>query len=138
MNRINIQYFKTPFGELILGSYDNKLCLADWRYRKMRPSIDNRIQKGLNAEYFEDNTDVIKQAIIEFNEYFTGDRKEFTISLLFVGTDFQKRVWEALLKIPALLKKIVGFKMSLWCDFRCKCHILHFQYSNFDISIFSV
>ena len=45
MNKISTQYYKSPVGEMILGSYEGKLCLADWRYRKMRITIDNRIQE---------------------------------------------------------------------------------------------
>jgi len=99
MNKIKIQYFKTPYGELILGSYKNKLCLADWRYRKMRESIDARIQKGLNSTYEEENSEIIEQTIKQLNEYFIAERKKFTIPLLFVGTSFQKNVWNALIKI---------------------------------------
>ena len=50
---ITISYFKTRFGELILGSFEEKLCLADWRYRKRRDSIDKRIKEGLRAQYVE-------------------------------------------------------------------------------------
>ncbi|RLD52509.1 MAG: cysteine methyltransferase [Bacteroidetes bacterium] len=100
MHQINIQYFKTPYGELILGSFRDKLCLADWRYRKTRKTIDARIQKELSGEYVEEETDITKQTKLQLNEYFKGKRKEFTIPLLFAGTDFQKKVWNALLKIP--------------------------------------
>ena len=34
------------------------------------------------------------------NEYFAGNRTGFELDLDFVGTDFQKKVWRALLKIP--------------------------------------
>lgn len=100
ISKINIAYFKTPVGELILGSYDNKLCLADWRYRKMRTAIDKRISKGLNAEMVEKTDKVLEQTKIQLHEYFNQDRKEFSIPLLFVGTDFQKSVWSSLIKIP--------------------------------------
>ena len=53
-NKIHIKYYKSPVGELILGSFEGKLCLADWRYRKMRSRIDKRIKLGLNAEYVSD------------------------------------------------------------------------------------
>ena len=99
-NKINIQYFNTPVGELILGSYDEKLCLADWRYRKMRESIDSRLQKGLNAMYVEEDTEVLKEARRQFNEYFEHKRKSFDLPLFLVGTDFQKSVWHGLMKIP--------------------------------------
>ena len=85
---------------MILGSFRDKLCLADWRYRKTRKTIDARIQKELSGEYVEEETDITKQTKLQLNEYFKGKRKEFTIPLLFTGTDFQKKVWNALLKIP--------------------------------------
>lgn len=99
-NIIAIQYFKTSFGELILGSFEEKLCLADWRYRKMRDSIDARIQNGLEAKYKEQDNKVIDLTKKQLNDYFNGKRTDFDIPLLFVGSDFQKRVWNELLKIP--------------------------------------
>ena len=100
MSYISIQYYKSPIGELLLGSYDGKLCLADMKYRKMRTTIDTRIQKGLKAEYVEQSSEVIEETIKQMQEYFSGERKEFDIPLLMVGSDFQKSVWEELMKIP--------------------------------------
>jgi len=100
MKKIDIQYFKTPVGELILGSYDNRLCMADWRYRKMRKSIDDRLQKGLDAEYVEESSKVIEESKRELDEYFDFKRKVFDIPLLMVGTKFQKSVWQELLETP--------------------------------------
>ena len=99
-NKIQIAYFKTPFGELILGSFEDKLCLADWRYRKMRDSIDKRIKSGLNAEYVEESSGVTQETKTQLTQYFKGELNEFTIPLLFVGSDFQKQVWNELIKIP--------------------------------------
>ncbi|NJO89691.1 MAG: methylated-DNA--[protein]-cysteine S-methyltransferase, partial [Chloroflexia bacterium] len=95
--KICIQHYKSPVGELILGSYNEKLCIADWRYRKMRAEIDSRIQNGLKTEYVEENSSIIQVAINQLTEYFNGERKEFNIPLELVGTDFQKNVWEELL-----------------------------------------
>ena len=100
MKFINIQYCKTKFGELILGSFEGKLCLLDFRYRKMRKSVDERIKKGLNANFVENNTVIIEKTRAELEEYFHGNRKEFDVPLQMVGTDFQKSVWEALLRVP--------------------------------------
>lgn len=99
-NQINIQYLKTPIGELLIGSYDGKLCICDWRYRKMRTAVDKRIQKGLNAEFVEENSPIIEMTKKQLNEYFEGSRTTFNIPLLFVGTDFQQSVWNALIQIP--------------------------------------
>ena len=100
MDKINISYFKTPYGELVLGDFRNELCLCDWRYRKMRPEIDKRIKDGLNAEFSEELTPLIELLKLQLNEYFEGKRKAFELPLLMVGSDFQKSVWNELLKIP--------------------------------------
>ena len=99
-NKISIQYLKTNYGELILGSFDDKLCLCDWRYRKMRSTIDLRIQKGLNTSYLEQSTSVIIDTISQLESYFAGHLKQFEIPIKLIGSDFQKSVWDELLKIP--------------------------------------
>lgn len=99
MNKINIQYFNTPFGELILGSYQNQICLCDWRYRKLREEIDQRMQSGLDADYIEAETVVIIETKKQLFEYFKRERKEFDIPLKLVGTTFQQNIWNELLNI---------------------------------------
>ncbi|MCK5876417.1 MAG: methylated-DNA--[protein]-cysteine S-methyltransferase [Candidatus Marithrix sp.] len=66
----------------------------------MRNTVDNRIKKGLNAEFVEQDDAILEQTKEQLNEYLNGDRKEFDISLLTIGTDFQKSVWNALMKVP--------------------------------------
>jgi len=100
MNQIAIQYYQSPVGELILGSYGDKLCLADWRYRKQRERVDRRLQKALKAEYIESTSKVIEETIMQLEEYFLKKRKDFDIPLLSVGTDFQRSVWKGLMQIP--------------------------------------
>ena len=100
MDKIKIQYFKSPVGEILLGSYQDKLCIADWRYRKMRDNIDTKIQKALNTTYIEEPSEVVSQTIKQMNEYFDFKRKVFDIPLLLVGTDFQKKVWQGLIDTP--------------------------------------
>lgn len=98
--KININYFDSNYGELILGSYDNKLCLCDWRYRKKRDAIDSRIKHGLKADYREKDDNILQDARTQLLEYFMHQRNSFNIPLLTVGTTFQKSVWNSLLTIP--------------------------------------
>ena len=44
--------------------------------------------------------EVLEDAVSQLNEYFKGERKTFSLKLNPEGTDFQKRVWDALLTIP--------------------------------------
>ena len=100
MNKINIQYYKTKIGELTLGSFEGKLCLLNFRYRKMRTTVDNRIKNGLKAEFVEQDDEILEKTREQLNEYISGDRREFDVPLLTVGTDFQKSVWNALMEVP--------------------------------------
>ena len=100
MNPINIQYYKTSVGELVLGSIDAKLCLLDYRYRKMRHAVDNRILKGAKAEFIHQDDDVLIRTRKKIDQYLGKARQDFDIPLLMIGTDFQKGVWNALLKVP--------------------------------------
>lgn len=100
MEPILIHPFHTPFGELLLGSFNNELCLCDWRYRRMRNTIDARIQRGLQAGYAEGVSPVIEETKAQLNAYFAGERTAFDVPLRLVGTDFQQRVWKALLTVP--------------------------------------
>lgn len=97
---VKIQYYQSPCGELIFGSYGDKLCLCDWPNEERRKSIDERIQKGLQTGYTTGESDTIAKAVVQLDEYFDRKRTVFDIPLLFVGTDFQKMVWNELLNIP--------------------------------------
>ncbi|MBT3174910.1 MAG: methylated-DNA--[protein]-cysteine S-methyltransferase [Lentimicrobiaceae bacterium] len=100
MEDINIAYYKSPYGELIIGDYYDRLCLCDWRYRKMRSTIDKRTRIFFGSDYVENLTPVIGETIKQLEQYFNGERKEFELPLNFAGTPFQVEVWEQLLKIP--------------------------------------
>lgn len=45
-------------------------------------------------------TPLIKDAFRQLSEYLIGERKEFDLPIRMRGTEFQKRVWRALLDIP--------------------------------------
>jgi methylated-DNA-[protein]-cysteine S-methyltransferase len=61
MKQINIQYYKTRIGELTLGSFDGSLCLLDFRYRRMRATVDHRIKQGLAADFVEKDGEVLSK-----------------------------------------------------------------------------
>ena len=46
-NTVQIQYYQSPCGTLILGSFENKLCMCDWVVsEERRAAIDKRRQKA--------------------------------------------------------------------------------------------
>lgn len=99
-NTIYVQYFQTPVGELILGAFQDQLCLCDWRYRKMRDAVDQRLSQFFTATFEEADAPVLETTRQQLNAYFAGTRQKFELPLCFAGTPFQQRVWQALCDIP--------------------------------------
>ena len=97
---ICIQYYNSPCGELILASMGDELCLCDWNGMPCAERNLCRIGRYVNADFRTEPSSVIEQTKRQLDDYFAGNRKEFDIQLHTFGTDFQNRVWKALLDIP--------------------------------------
>ena len=105
-NIIKVQRYESPCGLLLLGSFGDKLCLCDWQVEKHRDHVDRRLKRMLCSEFEVGTSEVIEKAARQLDEFFAGKRKEFDVPLLFVGTDFQKTVWnEYLLERQFLMVK---------------------------------
>lgn len=100
MQPVNIQYYNSPCGELILASVDNKLCLCDWFDMPCAERNMRRLKRLLDADFITETTTTLEQTKKQLDEYFAGTRKTFDVPLHIVGTDFQRQVWDVLLKIP--------------------------------------
>lgn len=99
-NFIFTDLYRSACGDLILGEYAGRLCLCDWVENPRRRLTDNSLQRLSGAEFRESSSDITRLAASQLDEYFTGDRMEFEIPLQFFGTEFRRRVWEALCDIP--------------------------------------
>jgi len=83
----------SPVGELTLVARDGKLSAILWENERA-----NRVRLGpLQAS---NDSPVLLETERQLNEYFAGTRNRFELELDFAGTDFQKKVWAALLTIP--------------------------------------
>jgi methylated-DNA-[protein]-cysteine S-methyltransferase len=52
------------------------------------------------ANMVTDESNILSEAIIQLDEYFKGARKVFDLKCEATGTNFQKKVWDELIKIP--------------------------------------
>ena len=87
------QNIKTPIGNLCLVEKDNFLqCVV------FEKNWDN--YKKRFTEIKESKTELLQNAEKQLSEYFSGQRKKFDLPIKLEGTDFQKRVWQSLKKIP--------------------------------------
>ena len=100
MQQVNIQYYSSPCGEIILASVGEELCLCDWNEMPCAERNKLRLSRYMKAEFKIQTSSILEQTKKQLDEYFTGNRKTFDIPLHPVGTDFQKKVWHALLNIP--------------------------------------
>lgn len=98
--RANIQYYESPCGKLVLASVGDKLCLCDWDGMPCAERNKRRLARLHNVVFEEKTSAVLQEMAVQLDEYFSGRRKTFSMPLFPVGTDFQKRVWNALLEIP--------------------------------------
>jgi methylated-DNA-[protein]-cysteine S-methyltransferase len=83
----------SPVGRLTLVASDAGLAAILWENDDPR-----RVRLALAGE--APDHPVLAETERQLGEYFAGARKRFTVTLDFAGTDFQRRVWEALLAIP--------------------------------------
>jgi AraC family transcriptional regulator, regulatory protein of adaptative response / methylated-DNA-[protein]-cysteine methyltransferase len=91
---------KTVLGEMISCSVEDGICLLEFTDRKTIKKEISYLEKyfGAIVQNNENKHFVILKEQLE--EYFEGIRKEFTIPLFAPGTEFQRAVWNELLRIP--------------------------------------
>ncbi len=96
---IRYGFHPTPFGECLLAITERGICGLSFVTRQGRKSavidLKNRWTK---ATFAEDHASTAPFAERIFNG--PKDKKKSPLNLLLAGTNFQVRVWEALLKIP--------------------------------------
>jgi methylated-DNA-[protein]-cysteine S-methyltransferase len=83
----------SPVGELKLVGSDDGLTAILWEN-------DDPRRVRLNIVTEDKTHPVLVEAERQLNEYFSGTRQAFDLKLDFVGTEFQNKVWKALLAIP--------------------------------------
>ena len=84
---------KSPVGKLTLVANEQSLIAILWENEKA-----GRVKLSPTEE--TKTHPVLMETENQLKEYFKGERTHFTLPLEFLGTDFQKKVWKNLQKIP--------------------------------------
>jgi methylated-DNA-[protein]-cysteine S-methyltransferase len=84
----------SPVGELKLIASDNGLAGIQWDYGESDHTLT------VDASIESNDHPILVEAEKQLTEYFEKKRTTFTLSLDFNGTEFQKKVWYAMLTIP--------------------------------------
>ena len=73
----------SPIGDLTVSVEDNGIVSLDWGWAKI-----------------QNTNSLLQDAKSQLNDYFDGLRETFDLPLEPTGTEFQKRVWSMMEKIP--------------------------------------
>ena len=79
-------YIKTPLGTALIEGDENGIAKI------------STLDAGIPVS--DSVPDVLAEAIQQLNDYFAGKRRDFSFTMNPQGTEFQKKVWQALLQIP--------------------------------------
>jgi methylated-DNA-[protein]-cysteine S-methyltransferase len=85
MENIKAKYIESPLGLIELLADEHGITT---------------VKLGAERVFDITENDLLSEASNQLMEYFDGKRKDFSFQLSLDGTDFQKRVWNELLKIP--------------------------------------
>ena len=78
-------FYNFPLGKIGIAEKDGKIC-GIFYYDEY--------------DYELAETPLIKETSKQLFEYFSGKRQYFNVPILIEGTEFQKKVWNALMTIP--------------------------------------
>jgi len=85
---------------MVAGATEDGICLLEFLDRRMLNTEYKILGKYLKDEITDGENRHTRHLLLELGEYFEGKRKIFSVPLVFTGTDFQKKVWDELLRIP--------------------------------------
>ena len=89
----------SPVGVLVAGVTDGGACLLEFRDREIIEAQVAKVRARVGPTG-SGSHEFLDQLRSELAEYFDGRRREFTVPLVYPGTRFQTRVWNALREIP--------------------------------------
>ena len=91
--KLSFMQMASPVGSLKLVANDTALVAVVW---------ENENPKRLRLAELTEQIDhpILLETQKQLSEYFSGKRQKFDLPLDFEGTEFQKKVWQALLSIP--------------------------------------
>ncbi len=84
-------YCKTPIGKLLLTGENGLL---------EEIHFPNSAENAVIEDDWQNNRGAFSDVLQQLEEYFAGRRKVFKIKMNPKGTDFQRRVWQELQRIP--------------------------------------
>lgn len=93
-------WMETPVGPMIAAATSQGVCLLEFTDRRMLEAQFQTLRRRFSAAIVPGENNHIEQLRSELQEYFDGRRRTFSTSVVYPGSPFQVRVWDALRTIP--------------------------------------
>ena len=92
-----VRTLKTPLGVLRVAASEDSVLSIELPRRRSEPALERWLRSHMphSAE-----TEVLHAALAQLREYFAGKRQAFDVPVDPAGTEFQRRVWDAVRAIP--------------------------------------
>lgn len=91
MQKLEETFYQSPLGTIKIVADGNGIVGIDFL---------NKSKGKFSSDDLKIQNEHLKNCVKQLDDYFQGKRKEFELKLYLKGTDFQKKVWKELLKIP--------------------------------------
>jgi O-6-methylguanine DNA methyltransferase len=89
----------SPIGPLALyGTVEGLLAIVFPRHSRM--AVEAWLDRVIGRARIVDDEQALEDPIGQIDEYFDGTRRAFDLALDLRGTDFQRRVWDAVANVP--------------------------------------
>jgi AraC family transcriptional regulator of adaptative response/methylated-DNA-[protein]-cysteine methyltransferase len=97
---VRLAWIETPLGPMVAGATDEALCLLEFTDRRMMEAQLETVARRFELPVIPGESPFFDSLRTQLSEYFSGGRRAFDLPLSYPGTEFQRRVWEGLLRIP--------------------------------------
>lgn len=97
---LRVTWLESPLGPLVAAASEHKLVLLEFSERRMLETQFDTLRRRFRTGIVPGDNELLARLKRELAEYFAGRRRQFTVPLDYPGTDFQHKVWRALLDIP--------------------------------------
>ena len=94
-------WIESPMGPLVTAAIDKGICLLEFSDRRMLDAQFTTLRKLFKSPIVPGENKHIILLRKELKKYFEGTLKQFTVPIVFPGSQFQQKVWNELLKIPS-------------------------------------
>jgi len=90
----------TPLGPMVTAATEEGICLLEFADRRMLETQIRRIKRLVGGQLVPGDNAHTARLEEELGRYFAGELLEFSVSLVFPGTEFQRACWDYLRAIP--------------------------------------